>query len=305
MADGIDGTVGFVGLGLMGLPMARRLAGAGPLVVWNRSPDRCAPVRALGAEVAADPAEVFDRVATVVLMLADGVAVDAVLGRGTAAFARVAGHTVVHMGTTSPSYSRDLAADVAAAGGRYVEAPVSGSRVPAETGALVAMLAGDERVVDEVRPLLAPMCRRTVWCGPVPNALLMKLAVNVFLIATVTGLTESHHFAQRHGLDLAVFREVLDSGQTASAVSRIKTAKLAAGDLSAQAAVADVLRNNDLIVEAARAAGIASPLLDTCRALFAEAVALGHGADDMVGVLAAIEARTDRDWQEIDAGRRF
>jgi 3-hydroxyisobutyrate dehydrogenase len=305
MADGIDGTVGFVGLGLMGLPMACRLAGAGPLVVWNRSPDRCAPVRALGAEVAADPAEVFDRAATVVLMLADGVAVDAVLGRGTAAFAKVAGHTVVHMGTTSPSYSRDLAADIAAAGGRYVEAPVSGSRVPAETGALVAMLAGDERVINEVRPLLASMCRQTVWCGPVPNALLMKLAVNVFLIATITGLAESHHFAQRHGLDLAVFREVLDGGQTASAVSRIKTAKLAAGDLSAQAAVADVLRNNDLIVEAARAAGIASPLLDTCRALFADAVALGRGADDMVGVLAAIEARTDRDWQEIDAGRRF
>jgi 3-hydroxyisobutyrate dehydrogenase len=120
----------------------------------------------------------------------------------------------------------------------------------------------------------------------------MKLAVNLFLITTVTGLAEAYHFAERHGLDPAVFREVVDGGQMASAVSRVKVAKLVTGDWHAQAAAADVLMNNRLIAEAARRAGLASPLLDACHALFAEAVALGHGDDDMAAVLAAIEART-------------
>lgn len=185
----------------MGRPMALNLARAGtPLVVWNRTPARCAPLRAAGAEVAAGPAEVFERAGTVLLMLADEEAVDAVLGRGTPDFAaRVAGHTVVHMGTTSPEYSAALEADVRAAGGAYAEVPVSGSRVPAEQGQLVAMLAGDPAAVTAVRPLLASLCSETFDCGPVPNALLMKLSVNLFLITQVTGLTEAFHFADRHG----------------------------------------------------------------------------------------------------------
>lgn len=94
--------VGFVGLGVMGRPMALNLARAGvPLVVWNRTLERCTPLREAGAEVAASPAEVFERADTVLLMLADEAAVDAVLGRGTPAFGtRLAGRTVVHMGTT-------------------------------------------------------------------------------------------------------------------------------------------------------------------------------------------------------------
>ncbi len=107
--------VGFVGLGLMGLPMALNLARAGtPLVVWNRTAARAKPLRALGAHVAADPAEVFGAAEVVVLMLADAPAVDAILQRGTSGFAAlVAGRTIVHMGTTSPQYSRGLADDLA------------------------------------------------------------------------------------------------------------------------------------------------------------------------------------------------
>ncbi|CAL9338075.1 NAD(P)-dependent oxidoreductase [Streptomyces sp. enrichment culture] len=287
--------VGFVGLGVMGRPMALNLARAGtPLVVWNRTPERCAPLRDAGAEVAASPAEVFDRADTVLLMLADEAAVDAVLGRGTPAFeARVAGRTVVHMGTTSAEYSAALQEDVRAAGGAYAEAPVSGSRVPAEQGRLVAMLAGDDSVLADVRPLLVPMCRESFDCGPVPGALLMKLAVNLFLITQVTGLTEAFHFADRHGLDRARFLDVLDAGPMASSVSRMKAPKLLARDFAVQAAAADVLKNNRLIAEAARAAGVASPLLDVCHALFEETVAGGHGGEDMVAVLRALEARTD------------
>ncbi|MFI7438725.1 NAD(P)-dependent oxidoreductase [Nonomuraea indica] len=288
--------VGFVGLGVMGQPMALNLARAGtPLVVWNRTAERCEPLRAAGATVVTDPAEVFRRAGLVMVMLADDEAVDAVLGRGTPAFAaNVAGRTVVHMGTTSADYSRGLDADVRAAGGRFVEAPVSGSRAPAEAGRLVAMLAGEDAAVAEVRPLLGPMCHETFACGPVPNAILMKLSVNLFLITLVTGLTEAFHFADRHGLDRRLFLDVLDAGPMASGVSRMKAPKLLDRDFSVQAAALDVLKNNRLIAEAARASHVASPLLDVCHALFGETVSLGHGASDMVAVLHAIEARDPR-----------
>ena len=279
--------VGFVGLGVMGQPMALNLARAGvDLVVWNRSPRRTAPVVAAGARAAATSAEVFDSADVVILMLADESAIDEVLRQQ-----RVAGRTVVHMGTTSPGYSRGLQERITAAGGAYVEAPVSGSRRPAEAGELVAMLAGDPAAVDRVQPLLAPMCRETFRCGPVPQALTMKLAVNVFLISTVTGLAEAFHFADRHGLDPELLRAVLDAGQMASSISRLKTAKLARRDFEIQAGIADVLKNNRLVLEAARAAGAAAPLLDVCHQLYAETLALGHGGADMAAVITALEAR--------------
>ena len=287
---------GFIGLGIMGQPMALNLARAGtPLVVWNRTAARCEPLRQAGSAVAAGPEEVFRRARAVILMLADAAATDAVLGRGTSRFAaRVAGRTVIPMGTTSPGYSRALEADVRAAGGRYVEAPVSGSRGPAEQGQLVAMLAGDEATVEEARSLLAPLCRQSFACGAVPSALLMKLAVNIFLITQVTGLVEAFHFADRHGLDHRRFVDVLDSGPMASTVSRAKASKLLARDFEAQAAIADVLKNNRLIAQQARTSGLASPLLDACHALYGETAALGHGDADMAAVLYALEARADR-----------
>jgi 3-hydroxyisobutyrate dehydrogenase len=246
-----------------------------------------------GAAVAAGPGEVFDRAGVVIVMLASGDAVDSVLGRGAAAFRRhVGGRTIVLMSTVSPEYSRALAADVRAAGGAYVEAPVSGSRGPAEAGELVAMLAGEESDLDRVRPLLQPMCRQTIDCGAAPQALLMKLAVNTFLISMVTGLAEAFHFAGAHGLDAERLRDVLDAGPMASAVSRTKAHKLVAADFEVQASIQDVLTNSRLIVDAARSARLASPLLDACAALYAETADQGYAAADMAAVIRAIETRT-------------
>lgn len=284
--------IGFIGLGLMGEPMASNLAAAGtPLVVWNRTADRCAPLQKAGAQVAACPADVLRACGTVILMLADEQAIDSVLQRrGSRIGLDLAGRTIVHMGTTAPSYSAALGADIAAAGGRYVEAPVSGSRGPARAGQLVAMLAGERATVDAVAPLLTPMCRQTVYCGPVPNALLMKLAINLFLITMVTGLSEAAHFAAQNGLDIEQFLAVHDAGPMASEVSRTKLRKIVAGDFSAQAAAHDVLKNNRLIFQAARAAGVPTPLLDACYSLFDTTVSLGHGARDMIAVLEAIRS---------------
>jgi 3-hydroxyisobutyrate dehydrogenase len=287
--------VGFIGLGVMGQPMALNLARAGTaLVVWNRTPAKTEPLRAAGAGVAASPAELFKRARVVILMLVDGAAIDSVLGRGTPEFAiHVAQRTIVHMGTTAPDYSRGLQADIHAAGGSYVEAPVSGSRTPAETGRLVAMLAGEPATVEQVRPLLEPMCRTTVLCGPVPTALLMKLSVNLYLNTMVTALAEAVHFADRHGLDLRRLLEVLEASPMASGVLRVKAPKLVARDFTVQASSANLLENNRLIAQAARRAGLATPLLDVCHALYAQTVALGHADADAAAVIRAIETRTD------------
>lgn len=285
--------VGFVGLGVMGQPMALNIARAGvPLLVWNRTPTRAEPLHEAGARVAGSVAEVFEGAEVVLAMMANGAVLDEVLGRGTSRFADlVRDHLLVHMGTTTTEYSASLAADVVAAGGRYVEAPVSGSRVPAERAALVGMLAGEPADVAIVEPLVAPTCRQTFVCGAVPSALTMKLSVNLYLITMVTALAESAHFAERQGVDMQTFRAVLDAGQMASDISKLKTAMLVAGEFPVAAGLADVLMNCRLVADAARASGTAAPLMLASEALFEEALELGYGEQDMAAVVHAIAAR--------------
>jgi len=289
----VHSTVGFIGLGIMGRPMAANLVRAGvPLRVWNRSPAGAAALAGMGAVVEDSAAAVFAASDVVLLMLADESAVDEVLQRGSDVFTRmVRGRTVVHLGTTSPGFSTGLGRDVEAAGGDYVEAPVSGSRIPAQRGELVALTAGRPTVLDRVEPLLAPLCREVLRCGAVPAGTGTKLAVNLYLCTMVAGLAEAYHLADRLDLDLDVFRQALDSGPMASAVSTVKLAKLVARDFEAQAAVRDVHTNTRLIAEAARAVGAASPVLDATRALFCATEAAGLGALDMAAVVTALEGR--------------
>jgi 3-hydroxyisobutyrate dehydrogenase len=286
--------VGFIGLGTMGEPMAMRLVRSGvELLVWNRSPEKCHTLAEAGAAVATEPAVIFQQCHTIISMLVDGDALDAVLSRKREAFGtNVRGRTLVNMATTAPSYSRELERDVRAAGGRYVEAPVSGSRKPAEAGELVGLLAGEPEDLDIVRTLIAPLTRESIVCGPVPNALLMKLSVNLFMTAIVTGLAEAVHFAERHGLDLSQFVAAVNGGPLASDVSAVKAKKLVEQDFAVQASITNVLENVRLISRTAREADIASPLLDACHNLFEETKALGLGEADMIAVIRAIEQRS-------------
>lgn len=289
----LQSPIGFLGLGVMGEPMAHNLARVGNRVLaWSRS--RRAPDRLIsaGGVILPSAEEVMARTETVILMLANESAIDEVLGRGKPEFRnRIRGRTIVHMGTTSEIYSLGLEAEIRSSGGFYVESPVSGSRGPAEAGRLVAMLAGEEGSVNRVRPRLTPLCREAIFCGPVPNALTTKLAVNIFLISMVAGLTEAFHFAGKKGLDLSAFQAVIDKTPMASEVSQAKAAKLAAADFAPHAKASDVLMNNRLILDSARIGGIATPLLDVCGALYGEAVNSGFGNDDMIAVAKAIEAR--------------
>jgi 3-hydroxyisobutyrate dehydrogenase len=285
--------LGFIGLGVMGQPMALNLARAGtPLVVWSRSADKCEPLRAAGATVAPSPAEVFRRTRVVILMLLDGAAIDSVLGRGTPEFgAHVAQHTIVHMGTTAASYSRELEAEILKAGGEYVEAPVSGSRIPAEQGSLLVMLAGAADAVARVRDMLRPMCSEMLVCGEVPKATLTKLATTIVLLTTITGLAEAMHAADRMELSREQLMRAILSGPLASSVLRVKAPKLVANEFSPQASILSALANANLTHTAARAAGASTPLLSECISLYHETRALGAGELDLIAVIKAMEAR--------------
>ena len=287
-------TVGFIGMGTMGTPMASNLLHAGvPLVVWNRTREKCAPLEAAGAQVAASVAEVFSTASTVLLMLLNEQAIDAVLDRGRPGFdALVAGKTLVNLGTISAEYSRRLEADLLRAGGLYVEAPVSGSRLPAERGALVGMLAGHGDPVTAVRPLLEPICAKVFHCGAVPNAVRTKLAVNHYLITMVAALGETFHAARAAGIDLAVLQDVLDAGPMASEVSRIKFDKLVRGDYSAQASVHDAGKIARLAYAQAVEAGARAPLLDRSIALYRAAEDAGWRSLDMIAATRTLEQDT-------------
>ena len=288
--------IGFIGLGAMGQPMALNLAKAGrALTVWNRAAEKCRPLAEAGATVALDPADVFTRSGVVITMLFDEAAFDHVLQRGTPQFgAMLRDRILINMSSVAPPFARALARDVEAAGGRYVEAPVSGSRIPAEQGQLLAMLGGDESLCDEVRDVLAPMCGQQIYCGPVGNGLLMKLAINIFMLCSSVGLAEAYHFADRQGLPLDRFREIADASQMSSQLSRIKLAKLVTADFAKQGSVLDGVNNTALITGAAREAHASAELITAVQRLFNEAFALGHGADDMIAVIRAMEARSRR-----------
>lgn len=288
-------SVGFIGTGLMGEPMATNVVKAGfDVHVWNRSQPALTRLEAAGATSAATPWDVLRRCDATILMLStEDVITDVLRPDGSEFRAAIAGHGLAHMATTSAEFSAHLDKVVRDAGGWYVEAPVSGSRAPAEMGQLVAMAAGDDDRLDELEPVLAAMCHRILRCGQPPAGTRMKFAVNIYLIALVTALAEAYHFAQAEDLDLATFVEAVNSGQMACPIAAVKLDKLQRGDLSPQAAIPDVYKNNRLISEAARHARLATPLLDTCHDLYREALDSGFAGLDMVGVVRAIQMRTD------------
>ena len=284
--------IGMIGLGVMGAPIALCLLRAGtPLRVWNRSEPALAQLRDAGATVAPSIADLCAHSDVILLALRDAPAFDAVLERGTPAFATyVSNRMLVQLGTTASGHSLELARAISNCGGRYVEAPVSGSRTQAEQGQLIGMLAGADQDLDDIEALLAPACREMFRCGAVPEAMRMKLAVNHFLIVMVTALAEAVQAAQLGQMDLHLLQRILDAGPMASTTSRIKLAKLVAADYSAQAAIRDVRQIAHLVANQAHGARAPSPLIDICRAALDAASAAGEGDREMVTVVRHLQA---------------
>lgn len=275
--------IGFLGLGVMGSPMAINLARQFPLTVWNRSQGKLPPLIQAGARAADSPAAVLAQSDVVFTMLFNDAAYAPVFDSPDFQ-ANLRGKTVINTSSISVDCSTRLANIVAAAGGTFIEMPVSGSKVPAEMGQLVGMVAGDKDAVDAVRPLLKPITKTAIYCGPVGMGLKTKYAINTFLITTTAGLAESMHLARRQGLDLDAFAQVVDASPMASAYSKLKVNKMMAEDWSAQAAIQDCYNLTRLVVDASKTAGARSPFMELCATMYKEAIDAGLEGDDMIAL---------------------
>ncbi|KAL7947639.1 putative NAD binding NADP oxidoreductase coenzyme F420-dependent [Trichoderma barbatum] len=274
--------VGFLGLGVMGTPMALNLCRRFPTTVWNRTTSKCAALVQAGARFGQTPAKVIEQSDVIFTMMFDGPAIRSVIDDD---FRKaLQGKTIINTSSVSVEFSRSLAQEVHEAGGKFIEMPVSGSKVPAETGNLVGMMAGDQTECERIRPFVEPITSAAVYCGPIGAGLKTKYAVNIFLITVTAGLAESMNLARAQGLNLEAFSSVLDAGPLASAYSRMKLAKMAKADWSAQAAVKDCYNSTELIRTAANTAEAKTPLIQVCNSLYRQAIDSGLEDEDMIAV---------------------
>lgn len=273
--------VGFLGLGIMGQPMATNIARAGhPLTVWNRSKPASEALAKEGADVADSPVGVAEASDVIFMMLRNMDVIDSVLARNDAQSfeAIVKGRTIVHLGTTLAAFSLALRDDIEAAGGSYVEAPVSGSRVPAEQGVLVGMVAGRDADVERILPVLEAMTSSIERCGDVPKAMMMKFAVNTYLLGLTTGLYEGVAMARKAELDVAQYARILEAGPMANVLMSMKLPMLVSGDYSTvQGALKDAIYNQSVIIEAASSLGLSADIIKAGNRLFRKAADAGLG----------------------------
>jgi len=226
---------GFIGLGIMGSAMARNLIEAGfDVTLWNRSPEKGAPLGALGARTAPTPRAVIETCPVTFAMLADPEAAEAVcFGPGGVLEGITPGKGYVDMSTVDAAASRKIGAAVSARGGRFLEAPVSGSRKPAEEGTLVILAAGDRSLYEEAMPGLDRMGKKILFLGEVGSGANMKLVVNMVMGGMMAILCEGLALGEKAGLDQADILDVLDAGAIANPMFRLKGGLIARGEFTA------------------------------------------------------------------------
>ena len=200
--------VAFIGTGLMGAPMAQRLLQAEvPLTVYNRSLEKADPLKAAGATVAPTVTAAIQQTDCVILMLTDAQAIrEALLNE---ARNLLGDRTVIQMGTIAPTESQALQAEITAAGGQYLEAPVLGSIPEAEAGKLIVMVGGTPGQFQRWLKLLQCFGPQPRLIGPVGQAASLKLAMNQLIAALTAAFSLSLSLVQRQGVDVEAFMEVL------------------------------------------------------------------------------------------------
>lgn len=284
--------IGLVGVGVMGEPIARNIHQAGHEVhVFNRTPARCSRLQALGVNVAPSASAVFEACDVIVLMVPSQSEVEQVLqATATGGFGvPVRDKVIVLMATVAPAYSFDLAERLEAAGARYVEAPVSGSKVPAENAQLVVLAAAAKPShLDAVQPLFDAIGKKTVRCGLVPMAMRTKLANQLLLISWFEAMSEATHFAQSLGLDVAAFLEMVQAGPLGNDALRSKLGKLASNDFLPQAAIRHVAKDIGLVCAEAQRLDVWVPIAIANRALFDTAMQAGLADSDAIGILTVL-----------------
>jgi 3-hydroxyisobutyrate dehydrogenase len=277
--------VAVLGTGIMGGPIARRLADAGHDVrAWNRTLERA---EGLGAEAALTPAEAVADAELLVTMLADGPTVDAVMRE--AAPAAVPGAVWAQTSTVGAEWTQRLAALAAEAGLVYVDAPVLGTRAPAEQGQLVVLLAGPEDARATCAAVLPAIARKLVSLGDeVGSASALKLVLNHWILNSLENLAETVAFAQALGVEPERFLESIAGGGMDMPYAHMKTEAILSGKLdepsfTLRLAAKDV----ELILDAASTAGVDLALARASLARMSRAIELGHGDDDMAATYYA------------------
>ncbi len=284
--------IGFMGMGIMGQAMAQNLLRRKfPLTVYNRTPARCAILAELGAKVAATPRELAEACDVLIAMVTGPEAVYALLtGENGCARALDETKTFVNMSTVSPAYARELAHAIEPLGATYIDAPVSGSKKPAEEGQLVILAGGDKRRVKALEPVFLAMGKAVVQCGGVGQGSAMKMAVNMLLATMMQGLAETTALARGGGLSLEALFAVLAAGPLQCGLFALKEPMLKRRQYPAQFPLKHMLKDLRFVVDTAQDTGTYAPLahaaLNTCRA----AVSRGLGDADFAAVAELVRS---------------
>jgi 3-hydroxyisobutyrate dehydrogenase len=292
-SDRTVGRVAFLGLGIMGRPMAANLARAGfELSVWNRTAERAEAFAAEhGARVAATPAEAARGADVVVTMVVDGPQVEAVLlGEDGAASALEAGAVCLDMSTIAPSASRAIAERLAERGLALVDAPVTGSRPKAEDGTLTIMVGGEPEPVARVRPLLDAMGELVVHVGPTGHGQLSKVIANTVTAINAAAISEALSMARTAGLDLEAWLRVARAGSSGSTMLELKAEPMIDHDFEPLFRLGHMLKDVRHCLEEARALGIELRLAGVAERMYSKAAADGHADEDFAAVVTVAEA---------------
>ena len=272
-------TVALLGTGTMGAGMARNIAAAGlPLRVWNRSQNK-AQALADVAQVAESVADAVEGADIVLTMLYD---TDSVVATMEEARGHLAPEAVwlqqSTIGVAGCDRTIALAEDL---GVTLVDAPVLGTKKPAEDGSLVVLASGPEESQEIVTPVLDAIGGRTMWVGDAGAGSRLKLAANAWVATVLEGIAESLAFTRDLGLDPALFLEAVAGGAMDAPYVQLKGKSMLAGEFQPAFRLAGALKDVDLILAAAGDAGTDLGLMPAIRAQFARAVDAGHGELDM------------------------
>jgi 3-hydroxyisobutyrate dehydrogenase len=273
-------TVALLGTGTMGAGMAANIARAGlPLHVWNRSREKAEPLAGVGAVVADSPADAVQGADLVLTMLFDADAVASTMEQARPALAP--GAVWVQQSTVGVEGSDRLVALARDLGVAYVDAPVLGTRKPAEDGALVVLASGPQDVRERVTPVFDAIGSRTLWLGEAGEASRLKLAANAWVITVVEGIAESLALTRSLGLDPHLFLQAVAGGAMDAPYVQLKGTAMIEGDFAPSFSLDGAAKDGDLIVAAARGAGVGLAVVEAARDHLARALAAGHGGQDL------------------------
>ncbi len=284
--------IGFIGLGIMGREMAKNLLANGGfhLTVFNRTESKCLPFTQMGAKTGSSPEGTTEESDLVLLMLADSDAVERLLtGEDGVLSGMGKGKTLIDMGTNSPPFNRRVKSMVEERGGKYLEAPVLGSRIPAREGTLTILVGGEESSYQKARPILSLMGKTLIYMGEVGRASQMKLVVNQIMAGMVALFSEGMTLGERSGIPPSKMLEVLQNSAIDTPLFRGKGPNmLISHDYYPHFPLKHAQKDLRQALATAESHGVASPVTAAANALFLLARDMGHGDEDFSAVIKTL-----------------